>query len=104
LFRSDPVPGLAVSPNRWILSSSSALPFGGRRRQGVVARWAGSDAREEAAMAFVLTQRFSTTRGDAVVRALRRRLRLSAAKRINLRAPRPPLALINASLGGHPDS
>jgi hypothetical protein len=55
-------------------------------------------------MAFVLTQRLSTKRGDAVVRALGRRLRLSAAERANLRASRPPLALITASLGGHPHS
>ena len=54
-------------------------------------------------MAFVVIHRISNHLGGALLRAGGLHRGLTAAERANLRASRrPPLALITASLGGHP--
>ena len=62
-------------------------------------------------MAFVLTQRVSRFRwrtkllsGRHVAGRFRRRLNLTPQERANLYVSRMPIAVITASLGGHPTS
>jgi hypothetical protein len=83
--------------------------IGARVNEGVMACAGRSGFRQEKIMTFVFTHRVSTVHGWAklqtgrrVAARLCRRLNLTPQERANLYASRMPIAVITASLGGHP--
>jgi hypothetical protein len=75
----------------------------------MIGRGSRSGFRQEKIMAFVLTQRVSMFHGRTkllsgrhLAERFRRRLNLTPQERANLYVSRMPIAVITASLGGHP--
>jgi hypothetical protein len=110
MFRLDPVAAFQLPPERYrALIPLHLCVIGARASEGVVACAGRSSFRQEKIMAFVFTHRVSTVHGWAklqtgrrVAARLCRRLNLTPQERANLYVSRMPIAVITASLGGHP--